>query len=45
MERIQTHGDRESWLALGLIKLPLSALIQREEVNIENDSGGMEFAM
>jgi len=31
VERIQTDGDRESWPALGVIKLPLLALIQREE--------------
>lgn len=31
VERIQTDGDRESWPALGLIKLPLWAWIQREE--------------
>lgn len=44
VERIQTDGDRESWPTLGLIKLPLLALIQRERSDIENDSGGMEFA-
>lgn len=31
VERVQADGDRESWPALGLIKLPLLALIQKKK--------------
>lgn len=31
VKRLQSDGDRASWPALGLIKLPLLALIQRED--------------
>lgn len=39
VERIQTDDDRKRWPTLGLIKLPLLALIERERNDIEHDSG------
>lgn len=43
MEEIQSGVDREAWTALGLIKLPLLALIRRDEEVCSNDSRGAHF--